>query len=169
MVEMTRSPSTTSLGLAYNAFLFASISDDGGAAPLNTVSVLARLDIDPWQEAAELTRLPRDSAIQRLAGLLVRTPGHPNGLPDAEMIAMRLVALLPGRKSADDAVPARTTNPGRAFDPTFVAIGFGFAVVVLVSGFYQATNNQTAAPMGGKPAVASSARPPAMLHPDIRR
>ena len=46
---MTHSPSTTGLGLAYNAFLFASISDDSGAAPLNTVSVLARLDVDPWQ------------------------------------------------------------------------------------------------------------------------
>ena len=159
----------TSLGLAYNAFLFASIPDDGGPAPLNTVSVLARLDIDPWQEAAELTRLPKDSAIQRLTALLVRMPGRPNGLPDAEMVAMRLVALLPGLKSASSAVTARIASPGRVFDPTFVAIGFGFAVVILVSGFFQANNIQTAAQTGGKPSLASSARLPTPSHPDIRR
>ena len=166
---MTHSPSTTGLGLAYNAFLFASITDDSGAAPLNTVSVLARLDIDPWQEAAELTNLPRDLAIQRLAALLARLPGRPNGLPDSETIAMRLVALLPGRTGADAPVPAQTNNSGAALNSTFVAIGVGLAVVVLLSGLFQATNDQTAAQTGGKPAVASSARPQAAPQPNIRR
>jgi hypothetical protein len=169
LVEMTHSPSTTGLGLAYNAFLFASISDDSGAAPLNTVSVLARLDIDPWLEAADLTRLPSDSAIRRLAALLVRMPGRPNGLADAEMIATRLVALLPSRNSAADAVPARTTNSGRALEPIFVAIAFGFAVVVLLSGLVQTSNDQVAAQTGGKSAVVSSSSPPAASQPDIRR
>ena len=157
----------TSLGLAYNAFLFASIPDDGGPAPLNTVSVLARLDIDPWQEAAELTRLPKDSAIQRLTALLVRMPGRPNGLPDAEMVAMRLVALLPGLKSASSAVTARIASPGRVFDPTFVAIGFGFAVIVLVIGFFQASNIQATARSGGEPVIVSAASQPAASHPKI--
>jgi hypothetical protein len=169
MVEMTPSPSTASLGLVYNAFLFASVADDAAAAPLNTVSVLARLDIDPWREAAELSRLPADSAVQRLAALLVRTPGHPHGLLDAEMIATRLVALLPALKSADGAVAARTTNSGRSFDLKFVAIGFGFAVVVLVSGFFQAANIRTADMTGGKPAAASSAPQPVGSHPDLGR
>jgi hypothetical protein len=127
------------------------------------------MDIDPWQEAAELTRLSRDSAIQRLAALLVRVPGRPNGLPDAEMTAMRLVALLPARNNADHAVPAQIANPGRAFDPTFVAIGFGFVVVVLLSGFFQATNEQAAAQTDGKPAAASSVGLLAASHPIIRR
>jgi hypothetical protein len=166
---MTHSPSTTGLGLAYNAFLFASITDDNGAAPLNTVSVLARLDIDPWQEAAELNRLPNETATQRLAALLASLPGWQNGFPDAETIAIRLVALLPGRGSTDCVVPERTKNLRGAFDPTFVAIAFGFAVVVLLSGLFQAANDQTTAQSGGKPVVASNAGPLAASQPNIRR
>jgi hypothetical protein len=94
------------------------------------------------------------------------TTGH---LADAEMIATRLVALLPSRNSAADAVPARTTNSGRALEPIFIAIAFGFAVVVLLSGLVQASNDQVAAQTGGKSAVVSSSSPPAASQPDIRR
>jgi hypothetical protein len=158
----------SALGAAYDAFLFAAIPDDG-AAPLNTVSVLARLDIDPWREAAELTSLPRESAVQRLVTLLVRMPGRSIGLLDAEMIAMRLVALLPARNSVQSAVTARTSVPARAFDPTMVVIGLGFALVVLVSGFFQAADIQTAEKTAGKPSSASNAHPATASQPDTRR
>jgi hypothetical protein len=36
---------------------------------LNVLSALARLDIDPWQEAAKLARMTRDKAVCRMARL----------------------------------------------------------------------------------------------------
>jgi hypothetical protein len=169
VTETTRPRSTTSLGSAYNSFLFASISDDAGAAPLNTVSVLARLDIDPWQEAAELSCLPKESAIQRLADLLVRMPDRPIGLPDAEVIATRLVALLPGSRIPRASFASPTINSGRTFNPTSVAIGFGCAIAVLVSGLLQAASIQMTAQTAVKPPVSSNAHPPAAPRSGLRR
>jgi hypothetical protein len=43
--------------------------------PLSVLSALARLDVDPWEEAAKLSELPKDTAAQRLASFIVRLPG----------------------------------------------------------------------------------------------
>jgi hypothetical protein len=49
---------------------------------LSVLSTLARMDIDPWQKAAKLIRLPRKTATQRLASLIAAltdgTSSHPN-------------------------------------------------------------------------------------------
>jgi hypothetical protein len=97
MVAMPQTRSTSCLGPEFNAFLFASIDEGVCEARLSVVSALARLDLDPWQEAAELTELPRDTAVQRLAALLskLREGGPANS--DSHTIAQRLIALLPGR------------------------------------------------------------------------
>jgi hypothetical protein len=96
MVERTYSRSTSPLGLEFNAFLFASLDERASAAPLSVVSALARLVLDPWQEAAELTRPPRETAAQRLSSLLTKLPGGPPAFSDSRTIALRLIALLPG-------------------------------------------------------------------------
>jgi hypothetical protein len=145
------------LGLAYNAFLFASVGDDGGGAPLSTASVLARLDIDPWEEAAQLTRLPKDHAVRRLAALLARLPGRPAGLAESETIAVRLVALLPRGGSGDGGGAAPSAQPGATLYPLFVAIGLGLAMMILMAAFLDAPPDRTPAPSGGKPSAVSSA------------
>lgn len=154
MAQITDCPSTAGLGSAYNAFLFAPIADESVRAPLNTVSVLARLDIDPWREAAELTSMPTDTAIQRLAALLVQMPDLSEGLQDAEIVAVRLIALLPGHDHTEGPFPAQTAT-GRKVDPKFVALGFGLAVLVLLSGAFQANQDQAVARVGN-PIEASS-------------
>jgi hypothetical protein len=53
----------------FDDFLYAPIGADGGEMPLSVLSALARLDLDPWQEAAELSELPKGTATQRLAAL----------------------------------------------------------------------------------------------------
>jgi len=62
---------------------------------LSVLSALARLDVDPWQEAAELAQLPRKRAAQRLAGLIGTLPETASAEPDPVTIAARLIALLP--------------------------------------------------------------------------
>ena len=79
----------------FSDFLYAPIGAEPNEMPLSVLSALARLNLDPWREAAELSALPEDHAIQRLARLVGRLPGglwKPN---DCEKIAARLIKLLP--------------------------------------------------------------------------
>ena len=66
---------------------------------LSVLSALARSDIDPWQEAAELAGLPPATATQRLASLIGGLPDEPSTRRDPGTIAARLVALLPRQAS----------------------------------------------------------------------
>jgi hypothetical protein len=78
-----------------NGFLFADIGVEESGMPLSVLSTLARLGMDPWQEAARLARLPRSAAIEALARVIATMPRSLWPLPDATAIAARLVALLP--------------------------------------------------------------------------
>ena len=64
---MMRAASTPYLGSQFDDFLFAPIGEEENGMLLSVVSALARLDLDPWQEAASLTGLPVGTATQRLA------------------------------------------------------------------------------------------------------
>src|ERR1700733_5166344 len=93
---MARCTSLSPLGSEFDEFLFASIGKDQNGMLLSVVSALTRLDVDPWQEAGELTRLPREAAIQRLAASIEALPNGPPA-PDPGRIAGRLIALLPSQ------------------------------------------------------------------------
>src|SRR5579862_3396368 len=93
---MMRSASSSSLGSEFNDFLFAPIGEERNGMLLSVLSALARLDVDPWQEAAELARLSRENATQRLASLIAAAlPDKPSVRLDPGSIAARLIALLP--------------------------------------------------------------------------
>jgi hypothetical protein len=83
------------LGSEFNAFLFSAIGDDRNGMPLSVVSLLARRDLDPWQEAASLAEMPKDAATRRLDSLIRALPDQPLTLPDSGAVAARLIALLP--------------------------------------------------------------------------
>lgn len=93
--ETTRTSSTSNLGATFNAFLFATVCEERNEMPLSVISVLARLDLDPWAEAAELAKMPTDSAARRLSSLLDRIVKDPPTASACETAAARLVALLP--------------------------------------------------------------------------
>jgi len=90
---MTRSTMAALLGPEFDAFLFAPVDEQGHGVLLSVLSALARLDIDPWQEAADLAGMPRGAARRRLASLLAALPDAPAAPETIE----RLVALLPRR------------------------------------------------------------------------
>lgn len=100
---------TTTLKSDFDEFLFASIGEDSAGAPVSLLTALARLDVDAWEEAASLARMPRDSAAQRLATLLESLPNGPASAESAT-IATRLVTLL-HRKPASPAKPAAALPP----------------------------------------------------------
>src|SRR5579871_6864247 len=108
MGEMMRSASSTPLGSEFNDFLFAPIGEERNGMPLSVLSALARMDVDPWQEAAELARLSKENATQRLASLIAAAlPGKPSVRQDPGTIAARLIALLP--RGARSNIPLRQT------------------------------------------------------------
>ena len=79
----------------FSDFLYASIDAEPNEMPLSVLSALARLDLDPWKEAAVLSALPEDNAIQRLARLVGRLPGSLREPNDCQETAVRLIKLLP--------------------------------------------------------------------------
>jgi hypothetical protein len=55
---MTPATSVSFFRSEFDDFLYAAIGADRNESPLSVLSALARLNLDPWQEAAELSELP---------------------------------------------------------------------------------------------------------------
>jgi hypothetical protein len=89
--------SNSSLGSEYDNFLFAPIGDDRNGMTVSVVSLLGRMDLDPWEEAARLAGLSSDAAAQKLALLLRALPDQSMLQADPDGAATRLIALLPRR------------------------------------------------------------------------
>jgi hypothetical protein len=103
---MMRSTSFARLGSEFDNFLFATIGEDRNGTPLSVLSALARLDIDPWQEAARLAKLPEVTAAQRLVTLISGLPEAVVSHADPSTMAARLIALLRGPASPGSAPDA---------------------------------------------------------------
>ncbi len=83
-----------------NDFLFAAVGDEANGMPLNVVSALTRLGMDPWDEAARLSTLPKAVAVATLAPMIARLPICRPPRSDDWEISHRLVELLPARGQA---------------------------------------------------------------------
>jgi len=79
---------------AFNEFLYAQVGDDKNGMVLTVLSTFARQNLDPWEQAADLCKLPRDKASQKLASMLENLPGQAS-LAERILIAGRLLPLLP--------------------------------------------------------------------------
>jgi hypothetical protein len=145
---MAPTPSISVLESEFDDFLFAPIGEDRNDMPLSVLSALARLDVDPWREAAELSRLPGETATQRLASLIAALPDWPSMHLDPRTIAAQLIALLPRR--ARSSIPSRETllNVGTATNSR--AVIYMILINVIVTIF-----------MLGAQWIAASRQPPA--------
>ncbi len=74
-------------------FLYSSIGEAHEETASSVLSALARQNLDPWEEAAHLAQMPRESAVLRLTSLITSGTGPP--APSVPATAARLVALLP--------------------------------------------------------------------------
>ena len=97
---MTPAASVSFFRPEFNEFLYAPIGAESNEMPLSVLSALSRLDIDPWEKAAELAELPTEAATQTLAALIARLPGRGWAQADSRAIADRLIELLPCRSSS---------------------------------------------------------------------
>jgi hypothetical protein len=128
------SASITFLTRQFDDFLFARINDAGEPTPLSVLSMLARLDIDPWEEAAKLARLPRPAAAKRLVDFIVATPGVSSAYLNDSTVSDRLINLLPS--PAVRAVPrqeavARVLKGSRfVMWPAVIAVVLAIALIL---------------------------------------
>lgn len=128
----------------FDEFLYASIDEGPHGTLLSVLSALARLDVDPWQEAASLARMSREGATQRLASLILALPGGPLAHLDAGTIAARLITLLPHRASIN--IAPRGTLPSVGAPNNFralmyiIIINVTFLALALSSQYFTANH-----------------------------
>jgi hypothetical protein len=85
----------TALTPRYDAFLFATVCNEASGMSLSVVSVLARGNVDPWEEASRLATMPKALAERALVAMLDLIAGRNWNQAEAKSIAARLVRLLP--------------------------------------------------------------------------
>jgi hypothetical protein len=164
--EMTRSVSVVVRKSELDNFLFATIGDDRNDVPLSVLSALARLDVDPWLEAAELARLPRETATQRLASSIAALPDRQSAYLEHGTIAARLIALLP--RQANPKIPSLGTLLDAGHETKFRAGMFLFAVLMafMLAAQWIVVGRQPLAPVDSVQAPTSSTVLPQTLPPN---
>ena len=123
---------TSGLPSDFDAFLHSCVWEDKSGMPLSILSALARLDVDPWDEADTLAHLPKDTALRRLTSLLGRLPGRPAHEPELETICRRSASLLPHRDERTGAT-VRAPRIPRERLVTIAALSFFLGVLCILS------------------------------------
>ena len=79
----------------FNEFLYAWIGEEQNGAELSVISALARLDLDPWGEAARLSGMSKDAATDALTKAIDSLPDGNWEASDTRSIAVHLIEHLP--------------------------------------------------------------------------
>lgn len=131
---------------AFDRFLLTQLQEHDGV-PLTVMSMLARQDLEPIEEALRLSRLPHDEAINSLALKLWKSDSQYWSPSDASILAAQLIALLPREREPESPV-------------TIVARYEGQLMMWLVYGIVLGTlvfngTGQRSDPTDGGPATAT--------------
>ena len=124
----------------FDKFLGASIGEDRNGPGLSVLSAFARLNVDPWQEATSLARMPSDAAAARLTELIEALPRAPANAIPSRIMAAHLVALLPKGKaldvrSLDSAFAARGSRETQVL-MALSALALMMLIICAISGHY---------------------------------
>ena len=133
---------------------------------LSVLSALARLDIDPWREAAQLAELPEGTATRRLASLIEALPEEPSAHPDPATIAARLIALLP--RPASSNIPSRKAllGAGVVIHPHAIIYMYVIFMVFALGAQWIAASHQPPAQVDNVHTPASSTVSPQVQPPN---
>jgi hypothetical protein len=101
--------SYNTLSQEFDGFLYAPIGEERNGMTLSVISAFARLDIDAWREAARLSKLPTQMAVEALAPIIARLPVGQWNAVDIPAIARRLVDALPRRDALIQSVATSRT------------------------------------------------------------
>lgn len=136
---MGNGPSVSSPTSIYNDFLFAPICEEANGMRLSVLSALARLNVDPWEEATHLASMPKVDAERTLVSTLDLVSGRSWKPTEAAVIAARLVRLLPQGSGAPTSAATEIAGVGtQRTNYWLVWLCFAMAVSFL-SPHHQAT------------------------------
>jgi len=133
----------------YNDFLFAAVGEEKVGMPLTVLTALTRLGVDPWQEAARLSDLPREAAVQAFAATIAKLPEGDWRASEAQTIAARLLTWLPGQSAAAIPPVAAARIGGKRMNKAFatgLAWGLLAAALLFLTLHLLADNNLESAP-----------------------
>jgi hypothetical protein len=158
---MSHSASLLNSKSEFDNFLFAPVGEDRKGTVISVLTAFARLDFDPWQQAADFARLPKDAAKAKLAALIATLPGMSPDRSEPGTVAARLIALLPG--AAQPTVIARdawlgAAQPINLRSPRFIISIAVFMALSLASQFFMASL-QPAQPASGASTQSSGTIP----------
>jgi hypothetical protein len=155
---MARANAAVSAQSEFDAFLYSAVAEENDGM-LSMLSALARLDVDPWEEAARLARLPRVAAQRFLTSMIAALPQGGVARGDPGAVAERLVALLPQRvapRPAPGTTPALASGIGiasaRPGIPRYLVFYFVMMALLFLGQWVLHSNAPPA-----KPAVAPAA------------
>ncbi len=155
---MTHAALSPLIGPEFDEFLCAPIGEDRNGTTLSVLSALARLDVDPWQEAARLARMPREAAAVRLTSLIDALPGEPASAMPLQASGADLVALLPkANVRRADSRFAATGLRKRQSVMALCAITIMMLIVFAVSAFFPPQPGSGANPLASRAADATMA------------
>ena len=126
----------STLNASYDDFLFAPVCEEKNGMRLSVLSALARMNVDPREEATRLAAMPKAIAEKTLLSIFDAVSGRSWKSPEAAAIAARLIRLLP-QPSEAATVAATTTAQGPAQAPAqgksyksywWVWLGFALAM-----------------------------------------
>jgi hypothetical protein len=131
---MTHAALSPLIGSEFDDFLGASIGEDQNETGLTVLSAFARLNVDPWQEATSLARMPRNAAVVRLNALINALPSEPAIEIPGGTIAADLVALLPRDEKLNVRTPHNVFAAARSRQ-THILITFSTFLIILFTVF----------------------------------
>jgi hypothetical protein len=140
-------PSAFGLTAKYNDFLFTPISEQANGMQLSVLSALARMNVDPWEEAARLATMSPGEAEWALVATLSKVPGRTWSLSDAEGIAKRLVQRLPHATYVAPNAGIEAKRDGARLI-SFWLMWFGFFLAI---SLFQPRHHLTTASSGAAP------------------
>ena len=79
----------------FHKFLYSVIREEEGGASLTVLSALARHNLDPWEAAEELTRVPWAMAATQLSSLIAIPPSDTAVPQIPDPLVIDLLAKLP--------------------------------------------------------------------------
>ena len=125
----------------FDGFLFAPVCEDPNGLQVSVLSALARINRDPWKEAARLAAMPKVNAEMSLVSSLGLAGANGWDPGQAHVISARLVSLLPQPNVA--ATAALDIRKARARRAIFL-IWLGFVMTIsLLAPNHSATTNDT--------------------------
>jgi hypothetical protein len=116
-------------------FLHASVGEDRNGNTVSVLSTFARLGLDPWEEATDLSRLPRETARRRLGDLLANF--RDVAASGSGSTVQRLLDLLPRTVTAParEGTPSTAAVPFARFGPILAVLSVLFLLVQAVLRF----------------------------------